>query len=83
MGWYQTVVIGDNEEVMTIPNAKFISNKISNRSRRTHCCMKQSFYLDYGCLPYLKDLLNDMRKELLSISSVDSKKRYMRVCGLS
>ena len=80
VGWYQTVVIGDNEEVMTIPNAKFISNKISNRSRRTHRCMKQSFYLDYGCLPYLKDLLNDMRKELLSISSVDSKKRYMRVC---
>ena len=45
VGWYQTVVLGNDEEVQTVPNSKFISNKISNKTRRTHRCMKQAAHI--------------------------------------
>ena len=66
---YQTVVLGDNEEVQSIPNAKFISNKISNRSRRSHRCMKQSFFLTYEAMPQLREILGEMREARALTSS--------------
>ena len=79
VGWYQTVVLGDNEEVQSIPNAKFISNKISNRSRRSHRCMKQSFFLTYEAMPELKEILAEMQEELLKLPSVDARSREFRL----
>lgn len=79
IGWYQTVVRGNDEQVQTIPNAKFISNKISNRSRRTHRCVKQSIFLTYDALPIADDLIEEMRVALLKLPTVDARKREFRV----
>ena len=79
IGWYQTVVRGDDEQLQTIPNAKFISNKISNRSRRTHRCMKQSIFLTYDALPDLQGLIDELRAELKKLPSVDASSRDFRV----
>ena len=67
VGWYQTVVLGNDEQVQTIPNAQFISHKISNRSRRTHRCMKQSVFLSYDALPQLEGLISELRAELVRL----------------
>ena len=39
------IAVGNDEEVQTVPNSKFISNKISNKTRRTHRCMKQAGHI--------------------------------------
>ena len=71
-----TVVVGDDEQVQTIPNAKFISNKISNRSRRTHRCMKQSIYLTYGALPKARDIIETLQERLRERPTVDSGRNF-------
>jgi len=76
VGWYQTVVCGDDEEVQTIPNAKFISNKISNRSRRTHRCMKQSIFLTHGCLPDMEALIAELKEELVAMPTIDTARNF-------
>lgn len=79
VGWYQTVVLGNDEQVQTIPNAQFISHKISNRSRRTHRCMKQSVYLTHEALPVADALIAEVRAALLAMPAVDAKTRNFRV----
>lgn len=80
IGWYRTSVVGDDEQIKYIPNAQFISNKISNRSRRTHRCLKESFFLTHDVLPTVEDFLADVRAELFRrIPSIDSKSRPFRL----
>ncbi len=79
VGWYRTVVLGDDEQVQIIPNARFISNKISNRSRRTHRCMKQSVFLTYDALPEADVLIDQLRAELRALPTIDAKTRNFRV----
>ena len=79
VGWYQTIVRGDDEQVQSVPNAKFISNKISNRSRRSHRCMKESIYLTYDVLPDCSELLEELRERLLSLPTVDARSREFRL----
>jgi len=70
IGWYQTVVCGDDEQVQTVPNQKFISNKVSNKTRRTHRCMKQSILLKYDCLSKVDQLIKDLRRDIYARGDV-------------
>lgn len=79
IGWYQTCVLGNDEQMMYIPNAQFISNKISNRSRRTHRVLKESFFLTHDVLPDAAELIADVKTELLAQPSVDSTRRPFRL----
>ena len=45
-------------------NQKFISNKVSNKTRRTHRCMKQSIFLNYDCIGQVDDLISGLRRDL-------------------
>ncbi len=76
IGWYQTIVVGDDEQRQTIPNAKFISNKVSNLSRRTHRRVKQSIYIDYEALADMETIMADLREALGNLPTVDLSRNF-------
>ena len=54
---YGTTVRGNDELVQLVPNSKFVSNKVSNMSKRKHRYMKQSFFVRYEDLDRCEDLV--------------------------
>jgi len=79
IGFYQTTVLGDDEKVRTIPNSKFVSNSVSNKSRRTHRCLAQSVYLTYETLPFVEEIIKEFKEELIKIPTCDTRTRSVTV----
>merc|ERR1719162_2923375 len=79
IGLYKTEVIGDDEQVQYIPNARFISNKISNRQRRSHRVLKEQIYLTHEVLPTAETFLTQLSTALVSQPTVDTAGRPFRV----
>lgn len=76
IGWYNTVMIGIDDQVRTIPNAQFVSNVISNRTRMTHRELRQSVYLTHASLPKIDSIVEGIRDELGAINGLDRSKPF-------
>ena len=67
IGWYATRVRSDDDRVQVVPNSKFVSNKISNLSRRRHRSIRKSFHLNYEDLPKCAAIVTALREKLKSM----------------
>ena len=75
---YHTRVLGEDEQVRTIPNAQFVSNTISNMSRRSHRTLKQSIFLTYSSLPIVSEVIDSLKSELSEIPGLNQSTRNYR-----
>ena len=75
IGWYATRVRSDDDRVQVVPNSKFVSNKISNLSRRRHRSIRKSFHLKYEDLPKCGAIVAALREKLKSMPDVDENRR--------
>ena len=83
IGWYQCLVRGDDDTYQTVPNSKFLSNKVSNLSKRKHRYMRQTFHLRYEDLSKAEAVCARLRDELAAVDGVDTERRfYIFVKGL-
>ena len=57
----------DDDRVQVVPNSKFVSNKISNLSRRRHRSIRKSFHLAYEDLPKCGAIVTALREKLKSM----------------
>ena len=57
----------DDDRVQVVPNSKFVSNKISNLSRRRHRSIRKSFHLNYEDLPKCGAIVTALREKLKSM----------------
>ena len=76
IGWYQCLVRGDDDQFQTVPNSKFLSNKVSNLSQRKHRYMKQAFRIRYEDLPRAEAICDRLRAELRAVDGVDPTRRF-------
>ena len=76
IGWYQCLVRGDDDQFQTVPNSKFLSNKVSNLSQRKHRYMKQAFRIRYEDLPRAEAICDRLRAELRAVDGVDPARRF-------
>ena len=65
----------DDDRVQVVPNSKFVSNKISNLSRRRHRSIRKSFHLNYEDLPKCGAIVTALREKLKSMPDVDENRR--------
>lgn len=79
MGWYQTTVIGLDEQVRTVPNSMFVSNTISNLSRRSHRTLKVDVRLSYGSLPVAGKVVERLKEVLGEMPGLNKTTRNFRV----
>ena len=63
----RTGVRSDDDRVQVVPNSKFVSNKISNLSRRRHRSIRKSFHLNYEDLPKCGAIVTALREKLKSM----------------
>ena len=71
----RTGVRSDDDRVQVVPNSKFVSNKISNLSRRRHRSIRKSFHLNYEDLPKCGAIVTALREKLKSMPDVDENRR--------
>jgi len=71
----RTGVRSDDDRVQVVPNSKFVSNKISNLSRRRHRSIRKSFHLNYEDLPKCGAIVAALREKLKSMPDVDENRR--------
>ena len=75
IGWYATRVRSDNDQVLIVPNSKFVSNKISNLSRRRHRSIRKTFHIAFEDLPKCGAIIEALRAKLKSMPDVDENRR--------
>ena len=83
LGWLETTIRGSDELIHTVPNAKLEGIAVSNLSRHQRCQVKQILRFHYEDVHKLKDLMVDMRKEIIAATSefiVTDGSRPCRVC---
>ena len=68
-----------SQQVMSIPNAKFVSNTISNYSRRSHLALRDTIYLNYDAVPKLEAIVDGIREALGELPGVDRSSRSFLV----
>ena len=67
----------------SVPNAKFVSNTISNLSRRSHLALRDTIYLNYGAVPQLERIVDELRDALGELPGVDRSSRSFLVYAKS
>ena len=70
-------------QVSTIPNAKFVSNTISNLSRRSHNAFRETLYLNYDAVPKMETIVDDIREALCELPGVERNTRLFFVYAKS
>jgi len=76
IGWYATRVRCDDDQVQVVPNSKFVSNKVSNLSKRRHRCIRENIHLSYDDLPRCGEIVAALKARLAEMPDVDTKRRF-------
>lgn len=66
LGWLETVLRGNDEVMVTIPNADLLSQRVCNLSRIHQCQVKQKLQFSYEDSEKLPQLLQDIKTEIRS-----------------
>lgn len=64
LGWLETVLRGNDEVMVTIPNADLLSQRVCNLSRIHQCQVKQKLQFSYEDSDKLPQLLQDIKTEI-------------------
>jgi small-conductance mechanosensitive channel len=64
LGWLETVIRGNDNVMVTIPNADLLSQRVCNLSRINLSQVKQKLFFSYDDLEKLPQLLLDIKSEI-------------------
>lgn len=64
LGWLETILRGNDETMVTIPNADLLSLRVCNLSRIHQCQVEQVLQFQYSDVDKLPQLLEDIKKEI-------------------
>jgi small-conductance mechanosensitive channel len=65
LGWLETVLRGDDEIIVTIPNTELVKQRVSNLSRVRYCQVKQVLRFRYKDADKLPDLMETIKREII------------------
>lgn len=72
IGWYMTRIRTFEKRPIYIPNSNFGKMIVVNPSRMTHRQIKETIGLRYSDLPFLRDILSDLKAMLVRHPDVDN-----------
>jgi len=73
IGWYQCVLLKDNRTSQYVPNQVFVSQIVTNISRRTHDYFESEITVQFDDIAKIPDILRKIQGALGDIEELDSK----------